>query len=392
MSNRNLFLLGLTAVIMVVLAVAASHLSGTAATSPATGAGYLIQGLDPEQAASITIGSPSGIITLNKQGKNFVVATKDNYPAKIDGINRLISICLDIRTARFLTDNPANFKDLGVTEEDAHVFVKFFKADSSLLTGVIVGNPKPKTQGIAYVRRVGDNRVYETDAQIPWVQKKSIEYTDQHLVSIRPEDINSITISSSSVDEDVSPVVLKRGASEIYTLRSIDGGSTITLDNKPEGKQIKKDAVAEIIDAIQTIKFDDVNAAVNAADSMKDLKFDHRFDCRLNNTTVYTFRLAKQGDKWLAKCTALFMDQSEVTMTKGVTESQESLKKKEAKLLARDAADDFAKATKGWVYQLPPGKAKNMTKALSEILEDEVKKSEPNAVSSGTNLPSGNGG
>jgi hypothetical protein len=57
------------------------------------------------------------------------------------------------------------------------------------------------------------------------------------------------------------------------------------------------------------------------------------------------------------------------------------LKKKEAKLLARDAADEFAEKHKGWVYQLPPGKAKNMTKPLAELLEDEPKQAgEPNAV------------
>jgi hypothetical protein len=401
MSNRNLLMLGLAAVIMVTLAVIASHLSGTAATSQGTGAGYLIQGLDPDRITSITIEGGGEYITLNKLGKNFVVANKDNYPAKIDEINRVISICLDIRTARFYTDDPANFKDLGVTEENAHVAVKFFKADSTLLTGVIVGNMKEHTQGIAYVRRAGDNKVYETAAQIPWIKKRAIEYTDQQLVNIKWQDINSLTVSGPSADGETLPIVLKRSGNELYVLRFADGGNTITLDNKPEGKKLKKDVVANILEAIESVKFDDVNAAVNAADSNNgpghNLKFDHRFDCRLNDSTVYTFRfgklaaggLAKDGEngstgspsKWFARCTALFMDQSEVTMTKGVTESQAELKKKEAKLLARDAADEFAEKHKGWVYQLPPVKAKNMTKPLAELLEDEPKQAgEPNAI------------
>lgn len=381
MSNRNLTILGLAAVIMIALAIAASHLSDTTAAAPVTGQGYLIQGLDPGQVAAITIVGGGEQITLNKQGKNFVVACRDNYPAKIDEINKLITTCLDIRTARFFTDNPANFSDLGVTEDAAHVVVKFFKADSSLLTGVIVGNPKPHTQGIAYVRRAGDNKVYETDAQIPWIKKRAIEYTDQRLVSIKLEDINSLTVSSSSVDEETSPVVLKQGATELYTLRNATGG-IISIDNKPEGKKLKADVVAQIFDTVTSLNFDDVNAV----DSRKDLKFNHRLDCRLNDTTVYTFRLAKQGDKWFAKCTAMFMDQSDVTMTKGVTESQDSLRKKEAKLLARDAADDFAREHKGWVYQLPPARAKNMTKPLADLLQDDVQANEPNSAVPGTNL------
>jgi hypothetical protein len=396
MSSRNLTILGVVTVIMVALAVAASHLSGRAATLQPTGAGYLIQGLDPDQIASITIDGGGEHIILNKQGKNFVVANKDNYPAKINEINKLVSICLDIRTARFFTDNPANFKDLGVTEENAHVVVKFFKADSSLLTGVIVGNPKPRTQGIAYVRRAGDNKVYETAAQIPWISKQAIEYTDQELVNIKKGDINSITVSGSSAGDRNKPVVLKPSANEFYVLRFADGGDNITLDNKPEGKKLKKGAVGEILEAIENVRFDDVNAVDSNNALNKNLKFDHRFDCRLNDSTVYTFRLAKDGDngstsspsKWLARCTALFMDQSDITMTKGVTESQEELKKKEAKLLARDAADEFAEIHKGWIYQLPAYQGNGMTKPLADLLEDLPKQSpEPNKVTADANLP-----
>jgi hypothetical protein len=395
MSNRNLVILAIVAVIMVVLAVVASHLSGMAATSPPKGAGYLIQGLDPDQIASIKIEGGGERIILNKQGKNFVVANKENYPAKIDEINKLVSICLDIRTARFFTDNAANFKDLGVTDEDAHVVVKFFKADSSLLTGVIIGNPKPRTRGIAYVRRAGDNKVYETATQIPWINKRAIEYTDRQLVNIKREDINSITVSGPSAADENTPVVFKASANEFYVLRFADGGGTITLENMPEGKKLKKGPIGEILEAIESVRFDDVNAADSNNALSKNLKFDHRFDCRLNDSTVYTFRLAKDGDngsasspsKWLARCTALFMDQSEVTMTKGVTESQEELKKKEAKLLARDAADEFAEKHKGWVYQIPAYQGKGMTKPLAELLEDEPKQAaEPNTVTADANL------
>jgi len=400
MSNRNLIILAIAAVLMVVLAVVASHLSGKAATSQPTGAGYLIQGLNPDQIASITIEGGGEPVFLNKRGKNFVVASKDNYPAKIDEINKLVSICLDIRTARFFTDNPANFKDLGVTEEDAHVVVKFFKADSMLLTGVIIGNPKPRTRGIAYVRRAGDNKVYETATQIPWINKRAIEYADRQLVNIRREDINSITVSGPAADEN-APVVSKASAKEFYVLRFADGGGIITLENMPEDKKLKKGPVAEMIEAVESVRFDDVNIADSENWPALNLKFDHRFDCRLNDSTVYAFRLAKldagglakDGDKWFARCTALFMDQSEVIMTKGVIESQEELKKKEAKLLAHEAAEEFAEKHKGWIYHLPPYQGKGMTKSLAELLEDEPEQAaEPSEVTADTNLPKAAGG
>jgi len=89
---------------------------------------YLIQGLDPDQIARITIGKSGEEVVLNRRGANFVVANLDNYSAKTGEINKLITTCLDIQTSELCTDNPANHKDLGVTESNARVLVKFYKA------------------------------------------------------------------------------------------------------------------------------------------------------------------------------------------------------------------------------------------------------------------------
>ncbi|MCK5270143.1 MAG: hypothetical protein KAJ46_05130, partial [Sedimentisphaerales bacterium] len=66
---------------------------------------------------------------------------------------------------------------------------------------------------------------------------------------------------------------------------------------------------------------------------------------------------------------------------KDVTDaSEEELKESEAKFLARDAAVDFTKKHKGWIYQISSGKAGNMTKKFSDLLEDkEEKKAEEKA-------------
>ena len=81
------------------------------------------------------------------------MASKDNYPAMAGEINKLIAACLDIQTTELYSDNPENHEDLGVTEEDARNVVKFYKADSSLLTGMVISKPREQGRG-AYVRQV----------------------------------------------------------------------------------------------------------------------------------------------------------------------------------------------------------------------------------------------
>jgi len=90
---------------------------------------------------------------------------------------------------------------------------------------------------------------------------------------------------------------------------------------------------------LSNLSFEDVNAE----SSKPGLLFDRRYLCRLKDTTVYTIWLAKEGNLWFAKCDAMFADQTPVTKTQGEVESDEQLKIKEAKLLARDAAEEFQK-------------------------------------------------
>ncbi len=352
MSNRNLLILGMVAVTLVVWAVVMTKISSRP-YEPETASGYLIQGLDPDQIASITVGKGDEQVRLVRRRQSFVVANKDNYPALTKEINKLITTCLDIKTAELYTDNTENYKDLGVTEEDASNIVKFFRADSSLLTGVVIGKQKERSEGIAYIRRVEDNKVYVTAAQIPWIKKRAIDYVEQELINVKREDIESITVNSPN---------------DTYVLRKGDNDA-IMLDNLPEGKSLKDDIANNVFLALASVRFDDVNAE----SSRKDLIFDRRYICRLKDTTTYTFWLAKEGDKWFAKCDAQFADQTPVTKTQGEVESEEELKKKEAKLLARDAAEEFSDMHKGWIYQIPEYKAQNMTKTLTELIEDSAK-------------------
>jgi len=390
MSNRNLSILGLAAVLMVIWAVAQSRISGRPYEATKTG-GYLIQGLDPDQIAGITIGRPDEQVILSRRGKNFVVANKDNYPAIAGEINKLISTCLDIQTSELYTDNPANHKDLGVTEADATVLVKFFKADSSgstpdnsvrgqagapqsMLTGVVIGRPRSEARsGVGYVRRADDNKVYSTAAQIPWIKKRATDYIDMGLTRVKREDINSVTVSCPNETYVLRPARLGEGTSPAtegmeVPSRSRAGGdeNTIVLDNLPEGKKLKNDTANGVFTALANLRFEDVNAE----SSRQDLKFDGRYICRLNDSTAYTFWLAKSGDEWLVKCDAQFVDKTPVTKTQGEVESEEQLKAKEAKLLARDAAEDFSEKHKGWVYQIPAYIAENLTKPLAELVED----------------------
>jgi hypothetical protein len=347
MSNRNLSLLGLAAAAVVALGAIVAGIADKPYTSNNQIA-YLIQGLDPDQVARITIGKPGHELTLIRRRPHFVIANLDNYPALTSEINKLIATCLDIQTSELYTNNPENHKDLGVTEDNAHVLVKFYKADSSLLTGIIIGNEKVKGQGIGYVRRVGDNKVYISTAQITAIKQQAGNYISPELINVKREDINSITVSCPN---------------ETYILRPGPDDKTVIFENMDEDKKLNNDFANKVFTALASLNFEDVNAE----SSKPGLQFDRRYLCRLKDSTVYTIWLAKDGNNWFVKCDARFADKAPVTKTQGEVESDEQLKAKETKLLARDAAEEFSEKQKGWVYQIPAYRAEYLIMSSAEL-------------------------
>ena len=360
MSDKKLMILGVAAVVMVLWAVVQSRVSNRVRTESGEPA-YLIQGLDTDEIGSIVLGTGEEAVTLKRERGRFVVADKDNYPAKTSEINNLLSKCLEIKTRELVTNNPANHEDLEVTEDKARNVVAFMTPDpnSVVLAGVAVGKTEELGSG-TFVRLLSSdstlsNKVYIAPSS-PWFSSGAMSYVDQDLVSANRDDIESVAVHSPNGQ---------------YTLKTKDGSSDIVLENIPAGKKLKSSDAQSVFTALTSLRFDDVMKKPS------DLTFDRQYVCRLKNSTVYILNIAQKDDKTYALCSAEFTDTTPVEKAPleqgGQVESEEELKKKEAKLLARDEAKAFTEKHRQWVYEIADWKAKNLTKALDDLLEDEEK-------------------
>jgi len=355
MSNRTLGKLALVAALMVVWAAVQSHWSNRTRVRP-SGPAHLIQGLETGEIASIEIGHGDDATKIVRQEGRFVVTNKANYLADTKQLNDLITKCLDIKTTDLYTDNPKNHADLEVTEDKAKNVVKFFKADGSLLAGIIVGKSVEEGQG-TYVRLADQDAVYLAEST-PYFRSGPLEYVNQEIVSVERADVNQVTVTTPE-----GP----------YTLRSEDKGDSVVMDGLPAGKKLKDTDAKSVLGALNSLRFDDVNTP----DSLADLNFDHLYVCMANDSTQYRLRVAKKGEKTYVKVDAKFTDTTPVTMTKGQVESEEELKKKDAKLQAQEAAQRLTLRHRGWVYEIPDWKAKYLTMAQASLLEDQEGTKEP---------------
>lgn len=361
MTDRKLSILAITAVIMVGAAILQSRLAQRAGTSAMFQSSPLIQGLALDAITSITIASEKGekITTLTKADKQFVVSDKNDYPANISVINTLLNNCLDIRTTEHITSDPANHADLGVTDQTARYAVRFFNADGKEITGVLISEMQSDPSG-AFARLTTSQDVYFIQSP-PWLSTGPMEYINSTLVEADRTKIRQVAVKSSSGE---------------YILTS-DGSDAVALEPMPEGKQFKGTTYKSVFGAMSSLRCEDVMADGKAPEG---LAFNRSFVCTLDDTTVYTLLLAQKDEKTYAMISAGFLDKAPVEKERRV-ESEEELKKKEAKLLAIDAVESFNKRHKGWVYQIPSYKAGDLTKPLEELLEDKPAPAEATAES-----------
>jgi hypothetical protein len=351
MSHKKLVILGIVAAGMVVWAIVQSNISNRPVSRGVEAGANLLQGFDPAAIGSIVLQADGNVVTLSRQGDFFIVVEREKYQAKTSQINNLITSCLDIQTAELITSDKAYFAELGVSDDKPGIAVKFFKPDKSIIAGILIGKTK-ETHG-TYVRLVSSDKTYLSTKAL-WLPATAMDYIDRVLTEVKYEDI----VKVSGDAPDGSYVIVKDS----------DKGSVLT--NIPAGKRAKTNEVQQVFSALSNpnLTFDDV-----IKDSGK-MKFDKTYVCQLKDSTVYTVSLASKGNKTYAKWTADFMDKSAVLKKMGI-ESEAELKAKEAKLLARDKAEEFTKKTQGWIYEIPESQAKILTMKFTNLIEDEPKNS-----------------
>jgi predicted Rdx family selenoprotein len=250
---------------------------------------------------------------------------------------------------------------LEVAQENANNVVQFLDSDANTITGLIIG--KRSDSGGSYVRLVSSDDVYLCE-NTPWIRSSAIDYIDRELISAKHDNIIKVTVTDAN--------------GGTYTLESEPNSSDVKLATPlPEGKKLKAD-YKSVFSALTSLRFDDVMKRESAP---ADLAFKRTYICNLKDSTSYILKLAKTGEKTYATISAIFADTEKVVIDRSKKESEEELKKKEAKLLAHEAVDKLNAKCEGWIYEIPSWKANNLTKSLDDIIED-IKPAEETAEDS----------
>jgi len=376
-SNRQLVILAVVAAVLVTVTVLFYGIERKPAGDLQEGA-LLVQGLDLDKVAKITVTKKDTTVTLEKKGKSYVVVERKGYPASIKKANELLVEVLGIRLAEKVATSAESHKELGVDKggEDATLVEFAEKADDEeaekngkdgkdgedgkSLVSVVVGKSVPRGGG-KYVRLLDQDAVYRSEKSL-WLATEVSSYIDTDLVDVKKDDVEEVRVT---LPEESYKVV-----------RNED--KKIVLDTVPEGKKQKDWEVESAFDALSSLSFEDV-----VTEPPEGVEFDATYLCQTGLHLTYTARLGKKDDKHYAKfaCTGPPAAELERAGMIRADDPQEKLDEKDKILTAADKAREFNKAHGPWVYELSSWKAEKMCKPLEDLLEDEEKEPEEIAAS-----------
>ena len=359
MSNRNLIILSIVAAITVTWAVIQSQAVHSRASRPQQKTfeeSFLIQGLDLSSIASIQIGTGDAPLTLVRRGTQFVIASQDDYSADTGTINALLVKLMDLRVSELVTDNSKNHESLHVTEENAENLIKFFDHNGALITGIVIGSKHVVEGGSGvsqtYVRLLSGSDVYLGEG-VPKASTSAVDYMNKELMKVKLDEIEKIIVTTPD---------------SAYTLTAAAGDEepAYIFNILPEGKQILESSAQSLFTAFTNISFQDVRRDDDSAQSLTPVG---SAVCYLKNQMAYTFDILDDGEKSYARVKAEYLDTTPIVKENRV-ETDEELKAKEAKLLARDDAETFTKIHRGWLYEIAQWKANGLIKKRDDMLED----------------------
>jgi hypothetical protein len=278
----------------------------------------LARELNTVTSMSVRKGSATPTVTVHKQGEQWTVAERANYPADVPKLHKLLLALSDAKIREEKTSNPANYSIIGV--EDASqagatgAQIEVWAQDGK--HGVIVG--KPAGEG-NFVRRVGEKTSYIVEPGISfeaepryWIDTRLLDIPVDKIQRIetklaagpaysvhRVPAVNSKPADSKSSAPGTTALAATASAASAASAATAQAASAMdkfTLDGVPNGRQATDaQTLAPSPTTFSSLTADDVASAGDI-----DFSKAATVTVTLSDASVITFTGTVVGDKrWI---------------------------------------------------------------------------------------------
>lgn len=335
---------------------------------------------DPSEASAPDAPATVTTFVVKKEGESWGAADKGGYPIDVGKLKQLVIGLAEMRVVAEMTKKPEGHVKLGVQEitEPKAESKRVTLRDSSgkVVADVLIGKPK-QTRNFGgkpslYVRRVGENQVYEVTGQLS-VAVDAASWLDREVAKLEAGRVRQVTTTHG----DGTQLIVNKSAPE---------DANFAVEGLPADKELMWPGVANgIASALQYLNLEDVQKSEGVDLSGATITEYVTFDGMV--VTVKT--LEKDGKTWLGLSAAF--DESKIvdvpTVVAPPVEGEEApvtpppakpVRKTPEEVKTEVAA--LNQKAGPWLYAVPGYSAANFRKKLDDLL----KKDEPAVPMEGT--------
>ncbi|WP_455374846.1 DUF4340 domain-containing protein [Kaarinaea lacus] len=327
----------------------------------------------------IKIQRNAGTLTLERNQEMWQVKENNGYPADINKVRELVLGVSNLLKVEPKTRKPENYERIGLQDisknDSTAVRVTLNAGAENVVADVIIGNNKAShadnSKMSYYIRRADDPQSWLVDGKLPdkWEAKDWL-------------DINIFEIDRARIKQ---VVVDHQDGEKVYIHRADSSVRDFTLDSLKPGEQVTAPfEVNNIATTFTKMTFDDVVSEKESGAESTPV-----YTARLTtfDGLVLTFQPYKKGDMHLVKYSASF-DQAAANSTANTTAAEGSQEtatgdtkatpaKPAVKTMSADEVkqevEKYNAVWKGWMYQLPEFRIKNIGKKKADLLKKDNK-------------------
>ncbi|MFT4561354.1 MAG: hypothetical protein ACI9BW_001095 [Gammaproteobacteria bacterium] len=370
MNMRNLLFFIITLAVVVTAWQASQNGAPTTEISTRLLYPSLSEGLNEVRRFSILTAKNN--TQLERQGTQWVVANRDNFPANFSAVK---STLLNLSTSRILeekTSNPMNYSKIGVNRPDddgsESVLIEIHDAANQTVASLIIGKERSanKLDTPNYFAReseVATALLVQGDLKM---SDDPIKWMDTSVVNVSTERVQSVTIERPN--ETVVNLSKAAQSDNFFELAAIPDGFTA----------VSRATVSSVGAVLLGVRFQDVMTR----DIVSELKPEVSAIVRTFDGLVATIDLFDVDEKKVSRFRFGF-DQNLIASapapsTEEPQENDQSDNEADEKLSVEDEVEKLNAAVEKWVYVLPDYKTRLIDKRFDELVKP-VEANEDNA-------------
>lgn len=280
-------------------------------------------------SVTVTRAGDDGATVISRQVNNWVIASRENYPADIGKLRELLLALADAKIVEGKTSNPELYGQLGLRDPgiEGSKGTRIELHGASREYDLIVGNIAQAS--FRYVRTAGDPQSWLID-QNPDIPDSAGEWLLRNIVDIKAGEIRSATISHPDGEE-------------IRINKEAEEATDFEVTNIPQGRELSYATVTNSITGVlSSLTLDDVRTATEMSAESVITTFE-TFD----GTRVTVQTEMSDDESWIS------------LHATPVAEDVDSV----AEINAR---------VEGWQFRIPEYKANQLTRRWDDILKAET--------------------